>query len=137
MAGQYRTARPHTAVVELDALRPTNDDTDKLEARRRGLQLTAQHLRAGADVVVPQFLGRRSYVDELATVAQQHGADFLHIVLTADRAQVVDRFRSRRSELRTNSEHHPEDEIADEDIDIAITEAMELIDGLCAALPGV
>lgn len=88
-------------------------------------------------MVVPQFLGRRAYVDDLATVAKQHGAQFLHIVLTADPGAVIDRFRARRSELRTNSQLHPEDEIADEDIDSTITEAVQRIDDLCDVLPGV
>jgi predicted kinase len=142
VAAHYRETHLHTAVVELDSLRPTLDggtgtDGAKREARRRGLELTATHLQAGDDVVVPQFLGRQAYVDDLATVAEQHGAQFIHVVLTADPSVVIDRFQARRSELRTNSQLHPEDEVADEDIDSTITEAVERIDNLCDALRGV
>ena len=142
MAAHYREARLHTAVVELDALRPTRDggaetDAAKREARSRGLELTSQHLHAGDDVVVPQFLGRRAYVDDLATVTMQQGAQFIHVVLTADPSVVIDRFRARRSGLRASSLVHPEDEVADEDISSTIAGAVERIDDLCTQLSGV
>jgi hypothetical protein len=142
VAAHYRAAHLHTAVVELDALRPTHDggagtDGARSEARRRGLELIAAHLQAGDDVVVPQFLGRTAFIDDLATVADQHGAQFIHVALTADPADVIHRFRARRSERRTNARLHPEGEIVDEDIDSAITQAVERIDDLCAVLSGV
>lgn len=79
-------------------------------ARSDALALAAAHLRAGADVLVPQYIGRVTELERFETVAAQSGADFRHLVLTADRALAVARFarRGRTTDDRLLQEIHRE-----------------------------
>jgi hypothetical protein len=57
--------------------------------------MAATHLRAGYDVVVPQLLTRRDFVDQLSALAAAEGASFREITLLDDRAAVLTRATHR------------------------------------------
>lgn len=60
------------------------------------------HLRAGHDVVMPQYLGRLDELEHFEHAARQAGAGFAEVVLLDDRASAVDRF-----DLRGDDETDP------------------------------
>jgi predicted kinase len=53
------------------------------------------HLRAGHDVVMPQYLGRLDELEHFELAARRAGAGFAEVVLLDDRASAVDRFGVR------------------------------------------
>ncbi len=66
-----------------------------LAARVLALAMAESHLLAGHDVVVPQYLGRAQFIEQLARVADDAGADFAEVVLTTDAAAGRTRFDRR------------------------------------------
>src|SRR3546814_12215537 len=98
-------------------------EESKVRARGLALALARTHLGAGHDVVVPQYLARVDFVDELQAVASELGAEFKHVVLADGRQAVAQRFRIRRAELLAIGSQHPQADLADDDIDAAIAEA--------------
>lgn len=66
-----------------------------LAARDLAAAMARTHLLAGHAVVVPQFLGRRVFVDRLQQTAQEAGATFHHVVLLDGREEAVRRFHAR------------------------------------------
>ena len=101
LARRYAGEHALTLVLELDTLRRLlgrwRDDPTAagLHARALSLPMAAAHLRAGRDVVVPQFLARPQFIGELEAVAADAGARFLEFVLTDDRDQLFGRFAAR------------------------------------------
>lgn len=59
------------------------------------LGMAGTHLRAGRDVVLPQFLGRLSEIERFEAVAGENGAEFCEIVLMDSRERSVERFARR------------------------------------------
>lgn len=125
LARAVAAARPLTLVVEVDDLRTAMsgwevDESSKERARRLAVALVDDHLGAGHDVIVPQFLGRAAFAEELATVAGRHGARFIEVVLVADPRLVIERFEHRR---RLGDLGHPAREVEDPAKSVAIAMA--------------
>ncbi len=128
LAHRYLDDHPMALLVEIDSLRVAmggwiEHDESKLRARVLALALAQAHLDTGHDVIVPQYLGRPEFVDQLEAVARNVGAEFAHLVLADDRRAVVQRFRARREELLTDRGSHPEADLADAEIDAAVADA--------------
>lgn len=66
------------------------------------LAMADAHVRGGRDVIVPQFRARVSEIEAFARVAEDVGADFVEIVLLADRADAVARFDARDDDTDWN-----------------------------------
>jgi len=66
-------------------------------ARPLALAMVATHLRAGRDVIMPQYLGRLEEIAKFEAAARQCGAAFVEVVLMDSRESSVGRF-ARRSE---------------------------------------
>lgn len=64
-------------------------------ARELTLTMARAHLRAGYDVVLPQYLGNPAFLVEAEQVAGESGARFAEFVLMDDRDTVVRRFADR------------------------------------------
>ena len=62
------------------------------------------HLAAGHDVVIPQFLGRPEFIEQLELLASSVGARFVEIALVVDRQDALDAFAERRA-ARTVQAH--------------------------------
>jgi leucyl aminopeptidase (aminopeptidase T) len=108
--------RPATVVVEIDELRTSidgwrEDDDSKQRARQMAIEAIDGHLRDGADVVIPQYLGRSELVLDLERTAQAAGAGFVEVHLVADLDSVVARFEDRRR--ATGADAHPQHEVVD------------------------
>ena len=106
-AGKSTLARRYVAdhamalCLDVDRLRAQlggwqhDPDAAGLAARELALVMARTHLAAGHDVVVPQFLGRRRFVDQLQQAAAEAGASFHHVVLLDDRENALRRFHER------------------------------------------
>ena len=108
------------AVVDVDELRTAipgwrDDPATMVVARERALAVIAEHLAAGANVVVPQYVGRLPFIEALAEVAGAHR--FVEVVLTADPAVCAERFRRRRGG------DHP-NQVPDDQVEAVIADAV-------------
>jgi len=69
-----------------------------LHARRLALALSREHLRAGYDVVLGQYLARTAFIEELERLAGGLDASFSELVLDLDARALAARLASRSSE---------------------------------------
>jgi len=74
-------------------------------ARRMALAMAAEHLRGGHDVVVPQHLGRASFIEELERVADTVGCAFSELVLMDTRENALTRFHARSADPALAAHH--------------------------------
>jgi predicted kinase len=128
LAASYLRGHPDARCVEIDGLRMQmdgwqTDDSTRLTARDLALAAIEESLEEGRDVLVPQFLGRTEFVDQLALAASRLGARFIHVVLSARSHVVVDRFAQRRAGLAALGAHHPEGEVDDLDDTVSVAQA--------------
>lgn len=101
LARRYADDHPMALVLDLDRIRRLlgrwRDDPTAaaLAARHLSLAMAERHLRDGFDVVLPQYLGRPQFLDEVEHVAAGTGAQFVEIVLMDDRDTLLRRFAAR------------------------------------------
>lgn len=142
LARRYLDECPLALIVEVDGLRMAmggwaEHEESKLLARALALALARAHLGAGQDVVVPQYLGRPEFIDQLRAVAAELDATFHHIVLDDRHDAVVQRFRSRRAQLDADGLTHPEAGVAAGEIGVAVAEAQSRIAEMAATRPDI
>ncbi len=101
-------------------------------ARTLALALSEAHLSAGHDVVIPQYVGRLEFVEQLASLAHRCGAEFLEVVLVTEANVATERFRARRAEHESSGAAHPEVDVPDADIDKVVLQAIEQLDDICS-----
>ena len=140
LAGRYVEDHNGAALVEFDRLRMTlpdweTDEATRLTARELAGAAVVEHLGAGRDVVMPQYFGRLGYIVLLDGVAREHGATFVEVILATSADLAVDRFRARRRAMTDRGEHHPERDIADADVELFISDAVDRLTRLPAARP--
>lgn len=93
-----------TLALEIDVLRAMigswleDPHRSGLAARRVALAVATAHLEAGYDVIVPQLLTRREFVEELHAAADRAGAAFRELTLMDDRTAVVERAATREEQ---------------------------------------
>jgi len=103
LAARFVADRPLALALDIDTVRGMLGgwlDTPAeagLAARDLALAMADTHLRAGLDVVVPQFLGRIDFVLRLEELAAQVDARFVEVALICTVEQAVDRFTRRSS----------------------------------------
>jgi predicted kinase len=101
LARRYADAHPLTLVLEIDAVRALLGSwLDEWErsgpaARQIALAMARAHLEAGHDVIVPQLLTRRAFVDELRATGEASGASFHEVALLDPREAVLARLEQR------------------------------------------
>ncbi len=101
LARRYATDHPLTLVLDIDSVRRMlgrwEDDPARagLVARSLTVAMAAAHLRGGHDVVVPQYLARPQFLDEVARTAERAGAAYREFVLTDDRDTLFERLARR------------------------------------------
>lgn len=67
--------------------------------RPLAVSMAGTHLRAGRDVVLPQFLGRLREIERFEAVARDSGAEFREVVLMDTRDRCLERFARRDDDL--------------------------------------
>lgn len=101
LARRYADEHPMTLALEIDGVRAmlgrwlAETERSGLAAREIALGMAATHLRAGYDVIVPQLLTRREFVERLRAAAEAEGAAFREITLIDEREAVLQRARQR------------------------------------------
>jgi len=122
LARRYSDDHPLALVVDVDHLRSQlgqwqTVEESKVVARDLAAALVREHLGAGFDVLVPQYLGRPEFLRRLEQVATDADTVFVEIVLTDDTERITERFRARRAELATTGAAHPEADLADDAVE--------------------
>jgi predicted kinase len=74
-----------------------------LAARALAISMARTHLAAGRDVVVPQFLARVGFIEELEQLADECGVRFVEIALIVDRSTAIRAFSERSRAPSTQS----------------------------------
>jgi predicted kinase len=103
LARRYVEDHPLTLDLDLDRIRALiggwRDDpaTAGLLTRAAGVAAARVHLAGGRGVIVPQFLARLPFIEELEQLAASAGAVFHELVLWDGRAEVVRRYAARGS----------------------------------------
>lgn len=101
LARRYADDHPFALDLDIDSIRRLlggwRDDPLRAGLLARALTLTmaGEHLRAGYDVVLPQYLGRPQFLEQTEALAHTVGARFFEFVLMDDRDEVVRRFNAR------------------------------------------
>lgn len=104
LAAALVTRRPLALNLDIDLVRgwlgqwrSTPADAG-IAARRLALAMAGAHLGEGHDVVVPQFLAREEFIDQLAVAAATAGARFVEVALMLGRDDAVTAFERRSAE---------------------------------------
>jgi predicted kinase len=107
LAARYAAEHPLSLNLDLDTVRRMLGRWDEhpidagLLARAMSLEMARVHLRAGHDVIVPQFLGRPQFIAQAEEVATSVGVPFLEFVLMDSRDDAVRRFQERTAAAAT------------------------------------
>jgi predicted kinase len=75
-----------------------------LAARRLAIAMITAHLKAGHHVIVPQFLGRVDFIEQLNAAASSSGSAFVEVALMTTREDAIQWFHERSAEP-TNQQH--------------------------------
>lgn len=101
LARMYVNEHPLTLNLDIDRIRGLigrwrdAPETAGLLARAIALAAVRTHLAAGHDVVIPQFLGRATFIEHVERLAHEAGADFHEIVLLDSRENTLRHFAER------------------------------------------
>lgn len=101
IARRYVDQHPLALCLDIDKIRAMlgcwqqDRGAAGLAARRIALAAADAHLRAGREVLIPQFLGRLQFIEQAEQVAAQAGAAFREVVLMDSKANSLRRFAER------------------------------------------
>lgn len=101
LAQRFADEHPLVLNLDIDRLRGMlgcwRDELHEagLTARALALAVARIHLTGGRDVVVPQFLGRPEFLEQLERLAHETGAVFREIVLLDSKVNALRRFSAR------------------------------------------
>jgi predicted kinase len=101
LAQKYADEHAFALNLDIDRLRSSigrwRDDRHAAGLLARAIAVAAAqiHLAAGHDVVIPQFLGRPEFLEQLEDLAHKAGADFREIVLLDSKENALRRFAER------------------------------------------
>jgi predicted kinase len=107
IAQRYVDEHPLALNLDLDGVRRMlgrwQDDPIEagLLARAMTLEMARVHLRSGRDVVIPQYLGRPQFLEQVEEVAREVGVPFAEFVLMDGRDSAVRRFLQRSATAAT------------------------------------
>ena len=103
IAQRFVDSRPLSLNLDIDVVRGMlggwldDPSTAGRNARSLALVMAEAHLAAGHDVIVPQFLGRTDFIEQLAGAADRTGATFVETALWIDRARAIAAVADRRA----------------------------------------
>jgi predicted kinase len=101
LARMYVDEHPLALNLDVDRIRGLigswreHADRSGLLARAIALAAARTHLVAGHDVVIPQFLGRPAFLEQVERLAREVGADFHEIVLLDSKENALRRLVDR------------------------------------------
>ena len=103
LAGLVVRQRPMMLALDLDGIKHAlggwDDDAGAAgrHARRLAVALMREHLAAGYDVAVAQYLARTEFIEDLERVSANSGAQFVEVVLVVDVPTLSQRLRERQA----------------------------------------
>jgi hypothetical protein len=106
----YVDEHPLALNLDIDRIRDLigqwrdNQEAGGLLARAIALAAARTHLAAGHDVVIPQFLGRLAFIEQVERLAGEVGAEFREVVLLDSKDNALRRF-TERSRSSTDQAH--------------------------------
>jgi predicted kinase len=132
LAERYAADHLLALVIEIDDLRRhlgqwETTEASKQVARDLAVALAREHLLQRHDVIVPQFFGRRDFVEQLRNVAEESDTRFVEVILTDDPDAIIERFRRRRSEFVALGVRHPEADLTDDAVAATVRGADETL----------
>ncbi|NIH84779.1 AAA family ATPase [Amycolatopsis granulosa] len=101
LARRYVDDHPLALNLDVDRVRSLiggwRDEPHAAGRLARGIALAAAraHLTSGHDVVIPQFLGRTTFIEQLERLVAEVGATFHEVVLLDSKENTVRRFADR------------------------------------------
>jgi predicted kinase len=107
IAARLVAHRPLALNLDIDVIRALLGDWKARPAdagiavRRLALAMALEHLNSGHDVVVPQFLARGEFIDQLAETTATAGARFVEVALILSRADAIGAFERRSTQPDT------------------------------------
>ncbi len=111
LARRFVETAPLALCLDIDVVRSmlgawidAPDDSGH-HARSLALAMAETHLRAGHDVIVPQFLGRTDFIDQLSNAANKAQATFVETALWLDRQTAIAAFADRRQSPSDQTHH--------------------------------
>jgi len=110
LAAAFAQDRAMTLALDVDGLKHAlgrwRDDPSAsgLHARRLALAIAREHMRAGWDVVVGQYLARTEFIEQLERVCAESDAMFVEVVLDLSSSELSARLASRAA-VPSRTEH--------------------------------
>ncbi|HEY7050169.1 MAG TPA: ATP-binding protein [Jatrophihabitantaceae bacterium] len=101
LARRYVDDHPLALNLDIDRVRAmlgqwaTRPIEAGLAARALTIAMARTHLRAGHDVIIPQYLGRPDFLEQLDELAREEDIRLHEIVLLDSRSNLLRRFRDR------------------------------------------
>jgi predicted kinase len=111
LARRYVNDRPLAFCLDIDGFRSligqwdADEEASGLLARDMALAMARTHLSAGHDVVVPQYVARPAFIDELEDVAEACGATFHEVFLVETKRSASARFDARADDPGATAHH--------------------------------
>jgi predicted kinase len=142
IARRYVDQHPLALCLDIDKIRTMlgcwqrDRGAAGLAARRIALAAADTHLRAGHDVLIPQFLGRLPFIEQAEQVAVQAGATFREVVLMDSKANSLRRFAERSRATADPAHLDARDHIAGLGGPDELARMYELLLEVIAARPG-
>jgi len=121
--------RSMTLALEIDTIKHSLGRWDEdpqasgLHARRLGVVLAGEHLRAGFGVI-GQYLARTAFIEQLEKLADQQAAEFHELVLDLDTAALARRLAGRAGDP-TRTEHTVNNQFVGPEEAPALVQSME------------
>jgi predicted kinase len=111
LARRYLADHPLSFCLDVDGVRRLLGHWQELPqesgalARRMAVAMATEHLLGGHDVVVPQYLGRVPFIEQLEQVAAGAAATFHELVLMDTRENAIARFHARADDRGLEAHH--------------------------------
>ena len=107
IAARLVAQRPLALNLDIDVIRShlgdwkARPDDAGVAARRLALTMARSHLDSGNDVIVPQFLARAEFIEQLAATTSAADSRFVEIALILSRPDAIAAFARRSAEPET------------------------------------
>ncbi|HET8588353.1 MAG TPA: AAA family ATPase [Nakamurella sp.] len=121
LARRYVADHPLALCLDVDRIRAMvgrwQDDVHAagLLARASALAAARVHLQSGHDVVVPQLLAGAQFLEQLAELAAEVGAQFVEVALTDSKENALRRFAERHRLVSDSAEPGPDHAVSTEE----------------------
>jgi predicted kinase len=111
LARRYIADHPLAFCMDIDGVRrllgrwQERPQESGVLARRMAAAMAGEHLLGGHDVIVPQYLGRAPFIEQLEQVAVRAGSPFHELVLLDTRENAIGRFHARAADPDLGTHH--------------------------------